>query len=75
MLIQIILLILFSIIAILVGFLFPYLLILSKGKKQVKEQVVFGEEQARTMYLMYKGKNPTEQQIQAMIAAYKNNKI
>jgi uncharacterized protein YneF (UPF0154 family) len=64
----------FSVVGILVGFFFTYYMICNKGKKQVKQQVIFGYEQAKSMYLMYKGKNPTEQQINSMIAAYKNNK-
>jgi uncharacterized protein YneF (UPF0154 family) len=47
---------------------------LSKGKKQIKEHTTFNKDQARSMYIMYKQKNPTDKQIDAMLEAYKKNK-
>ncbi|MDR2829416.1 MAG: hypothetical protein LBV48_02375 [Mycoplasmataceae bacterium] len=72
--IEIILLIVFSIIAIVVGFTFTYFILLAKGKKMMKEQTGFDYEQAKSMYITYRQKNPNENQIKAMVNAFKNNK-
>jgi uncharacterized protein YneF (UPF0154 family) len=74
MLIELILLIIFSIVAISVGFTFTYYVFLAKGKKMMKEQTIFDYEQAKSMYITYRQKNPNDKQIAAMINAYKNNK-
>ncbi|GMO14501.1 MAG: hypothetical protein Ta2E_04910 [Mycoplasmoidaceae bacterium] len=74
MITQIILMVVFTVIAIVIGFVFTYFLVLSKGKKMIKQQTVFDEDQAKSMYLSYRGKEPNEKQIKAMILAFKNNK-
>ncbi|MDR2636596.1 MAG: hypothetical protein LBB95_01930 [Mycoplasmataceae bacterium] len=73
-LIQIILFVVFTIIAILLGFLISYFVVIKKGKKQIKTQGSFNEEHARSMYVMYKHKAPTSKQVEAIVQAYKNNK-
>ncbi|MDR2821552.1 MAG: hypothetical protein LBV53_01190 [Mycoplasmataceae bacterium] len=74
MLIELILLIVFSIVAVAVGFTFTYYIFLAKGKKMMKEQTIFDSEQARSMYITYRQKNPNDKQVEAMVKAYKNNK-
>jgi uncharacterized protein YneF (UPF0154 family) len=74
MITEIILLVVFSVVAIIVGFTFTYFILLAKGKKMMKEQTGFDYEQARSMYITYRQKTPNEKQIKAMISAFKNNK-
>jgi uncharacterized protein YneF (UPF0154 family) len=74
LLVQIILLVVFSLVAAVGAFLIAYFVITLRGKKMLKQHGGFNEEQARSMYIMYRQKNPTDNQIKAMIDAYKANK-
>jgi uncharacterized protein YneF (UPF0154 family) len=72
--VNLILLIVFTVISVVIGFCLSYFIILSKNKKAIKDQTAFDKEQAISIFLAYKHKRPTEQQIKAMVEAHKVNK-
>jgi uncharacterized protein YneF (UPF0154 family) len=73
--VNLILLISLTIFSAIFGFCLVYFLVLNKNKKNIAEQTTFDRDQAINIFMAYKHKKPNEQQIKAMISAYKKNKI